>query len=94
LPPTPDSATNSGLMLLQFVVENFRSFRDKAVLSLVAAEGASAPQHVLARLDAFASRYRLVDGLDELWVVIDVDRWPREIGSHVHRLVDRLLRRE
>jgi hypothetical protein len=47
------------------------------------AEGTSSPQHVFARLDAFASRYQLVDGLDELWVVIDVDRWPEQQLSEV-----------
>ena len=46
-------------------------------------EGTSAPKHVLARLDAFASRYRLVEGLDELWLVIDVDRWPEQQLSEV-----------
>ena len=45
--------------------------------------GASAPKHVLGRLDAFASRYRLFEGLDELWLVIDVDRWPAQQLSEV-----------
>jgi hypothetical protein len=46
-------------------------------------DGISAPKHVLARLDTFASRYHLVDGLDELWLVIDVDRWPEQQLSEV-----------
>ena len=46
-------------------------------------EGTSAPKHVLRRLDAFASRYGFLDGLDELWLVIDVDRWPAEQLSEV-----------
>jgi hypothetical protein len=85
-------------MLMQFVVENFRSFREGPLVRAPARgprhqerrphrrepeEGTSAPRHVLARLDAFASRYRMVDGLDELWLVIDVDRWPEQQLSEV-----------
>ena len=46
-------------------------------------DGTSAPKHVIGRLDAFASRYRLLTGLDELWLVIDVDRWPAQQLSEV-----------
>jgi hypothetical protein len=46
-------------------------------------DGTSAPRHVLRRLDAFAARYRLLDGLDELWLVVDVDRWPAPQLSEV-----------
>ena len=46
-------------------------------------DGTSAPKHVLRRLDAFASRYRLHEGLDELWLVVDVDRWPPQHLSEV-----------
>lgn len=48
------------------------------VIATPPADGTSAPKHVLARLDSFVSRYRLVEGLDELWLVIDVDRWPEQ----------------
>ncbi|MEO7331717.1 MAG: RloB family protein [Minicystis sp.] len=43
----------------------------------------SAPKHVLARLADFATRYRLIEGMDELWLVIDVDRWPEQQLSEV-----------
>jgi len=46
-------------------------------------EGSSAPKHVLGRLASFASRYRLLEGLDELWLVLDVDRWPAQQLSEV-----------
>jgi hypothetical protein len=46
-------------------------------------DGTSAPKHVLRRLDAFAARYRLLEGLDELWLVVDVDRWPEQQLSEV-----------
>lgn len=35
---------------------------------------ASAPEHVLAQLDAFKRQYQLRK-IDELWLVIDVDQW-------------------
>lgn len=46
-------------------------------------DGTSAPKHVLGRLDAFSTRYRLFEGLDELWLVLDVDRWPAQQLSEV-----------
>jgi hypothetical protein len=49
------------------------------VLVLEAEEGRSAPKWVLSRLDAAVSApaARFKRGLDEAWMVLDVDRWPR-----------------
>jgi len=41
---------------------------------LVRDENASAPERVIAQLDAFRKQYSL-RAIDELWLVIDVDRW-------------------
>ena len=41
---------------------------------LPTSEGLSAPVHVLKRLDNIRRQYRMYEG-DELWLVIDVDRW-------------------
>ncbi|WP_437752287.1 AAA family ATPase [Sorangium sp. So ce1389] len=50
--PPQDSPAASEMLLLQFVVENFLSFRDKAVLSLVAVDGVPHAENQVARLDA------------------------------------------
>ncbi|XXT15628.1 ATP-binding protein [Sorangium sp. So ce429] len=50
--PPPDTPAASEMLLLQFVVENFLSFRDKAVLSLVAVDGVPHAENQVARLDA------------------------------------------
>jgi hypothetical protein len=36
---------------------------------------ASDPQHVIALLDEFRKNYPFKKGYDELWLVIDIDRW-------------------
>lgn len=36
---------------------------------------ASAPEHVMKMLDQFCERYYYEEGLDELWLVVDTDRW-------------------
>jgi hypothetical protein len=36
---------------------------------------ASAPEYVLRMLDEFCSQYKLKADVDELWLVIDTDRW-------------------
>ena len=38
-------------------------------------EMASAPEYVIRLLDEFRSQYKLKAGLDELWLVLDTDRW-------------------
>lgn len=43
---------------------------------------ASAPEHMIAQLDAFKKKYRL-RAIDELWLVIDVDRWGDAKLSHI-----------
>ncbi|MEM7534027.1 MAG: RloB family protein [Chloroflexota bacterium] len=45
----------------------------------------SAPERVLAELDIYQQRYRL-EQTDELWMVIDVDRWGDRQLSAVARL--------
>jgi hypothetical protein len=36
---------------------------------------ASAPEYVMKMLDQFCDRYQYEEGLDELWLVVDTDRW-------------------
>lgn len=36
---------------------------------------ASAPEYVIRMLDEFRSHYKLKAGVDELWLVVDTDRW-------------------
>lgn len=38
-------------------------------------DGNSSPLHVLARLDAFAAKYSFKSQRDQLWMVIDTDKW-------------------
>ena len=38
-------------------------------------EKASAPEYIIRLLDEFRSQYKLKPGLDELWLVLDTDRW-------------------
>jgi hypothetical protein len=45
-------------------------------------DGKSAPQHVLERLARFKSDYELA-GDDQLWLVVDVDRWRDRTLSEV-----------
>lgn len=51
------------------------------------ASGKSSPKHVLANLDAFKAAFELEDD-DELWLVIDRDRWtPQALSSVAKRCV-------
>ncbi|MCP5053079.1 MAG: RloB domain-containing protein [bacterium] len=45
---------------------------------------ASAPEHVISTLDKFKRKYHLNQG-DELWMVIDVDRWGQKKLSRIAR---------
>lgn len=45
----------------------------------------SAPAHVLARADEHCKRFRMRDGLDQLWLVFDVDTWKEEMLASVAR---------
>ncbi len=36
---------------------------------------ASAPEYIMKALDRFCDRYYYEEGLDELWLVVDTDRW-------------------
>lgn len=47
-------------------------------------DGASAPKHVLQRLQQFKKDFNLLSG-DALWLVVDKDRWPNEQLSDVAR---------
>jgi hypothetical protein len=40
----------------------------------------SSPNHVCSRADAFMTSYELSPGIDQLWLVLDVDRWG---GNHL-----------
>ncbi len=37
----------------------------------------SSPEHVLRRAQVYSDKTDLVDG-DQMWIVVDVDRWPQE----------------
>jgi hypothetical protein len=46
----------------------------------------SSPKHVLEELHGFKKRYKKKYGLDEhdeLWLVIDLDRWPQQMLSEI-----------
>jgi hypothetical protein len=63
----------------------FAQFRDTRVQVKVLPTGAdnhSSPQHVIDRLKDFCNEYQIGDG-DELWLMIDVDRWPPEALSQI-----------
>lgn len=73
----------------------FEALRDREVIDPrrvrievigAADDTASAPQHVLSRLDGFERRHSLNRDIDQLWLVVDVDHW-REPG-HVQNLVE------
>jgi len=49
-------------------------------------DAGSDPQTVILALDKFCSQYRLRSGYDELWLVIDVDRWHQKHLSDVGSL--------
>jgi hypothetical protein len=48
---------------------------------------ASSPKRVLEQLDEFKTNYRLKSNYDELWLVIDVDRWGVDKLAEISRLV-------
>ncbi|MBW2661022.1 MAG: RloB domain-containing protein [Deltaproteobacteria bacterium] len=61
----------------------FSMFRNKRcqVKIIASLEGRSAPKYVLEQLKKFKKEYQL-KGDDELWLMIDVDRWPeRELAA-------------
>jgi len=51
-------------------------------------DSGSDPESVLKALDKFRSQYSLRLNYDELWLVIDVDRWPIKKLSEVSSLCD------
>jgi len=55
----------------------FSLFRNRRcqVKIIASSEGRSAPKYVLEQLKKFKKEYQL-KGDDELWLMIDVDRWP------------------
>lgn len=56
------------------VISPFRSHRVRQLEIIPSENGCSAPNHVLAALDDYKAANQIVAG-DELWLVIDVDRW-------------------
>jgi len=47
---------------------------------------ASSPKHVLEQLDEFRKNYKIKIDYDELWLVLDVDRWGEEKLAEICRL--------
>ncbi|WP_052210888.1 RloB family protein [Rhizobium rhizogenes] len=62
----------------------FESFRltNVQVRVLPSEDGKSSPQHVLENAQVYKDKFDWGDG-DELWLVIDVDRWPAATLSEV-----------
>ena len=68
----------------------FRGLQERGIISrnrvkieiVETTEGASAPRRVIERLNLFAQDYLLTHD-DELWLVIDIDRWPERQLSEV-----------
>ena len=66
----------------------FQTNRVHIELLTTGAEDSSAPQHVLARLELIKDDY-LLDQDDELWLMIDIDRWPQGSLARVCADADR-----
>ena len=82
-------------LYFEALVEGVRRVK---VVALPALDGLSAPEHVIQRLHEFGSRRGLVSrdstGGDELWMVLDVDRWFAENRIQVtHQVLDEAARR-
>ncbi len=65
--------------------ERFRNPRVEITV-LPTTEGHSAPDHVIRRLDKIRRNYRFYEG-DELWLVIDKDKWDDSKLSRIAQLV-------
>jgi len=65
----------------------FRAFRETRVRIRVipSSDGKSSPRHVFDNLRAYASEYEIGAG-DELWAVVDRDRWPTRALSEIAAL--------
>jgi len=68
----------------------FSMFRSSRVqVRVIPSEGGrSSPQHVLERLDAYRDEFQ-IGGDDELWLMIDVDRWGNAKLSQVCKQASR-----
>lgn len=69
------------------------------VVALPALDGLSAPEHVIQRLHEFGARRGLAPrdstGGDELWMVLDVDRWFAENRIQItHQVLDEAAQRD
>ncbi|MBM9578897.1 RloB domain-containing protein [Leptospira sp. 201903070] len=64
-----------------FNSEIFHSSRLQVIV-LETKDGNSAPKHILERLRKYKDSYKL-EANDQLWLMIDVDRWPNEQISEV-----------
>lgn len=51
----------------------------------------SSPSHVMKQLDDYKEQYSL-EADDELWLVIDKDRWPQTLGTRVYLLAESIIR--
>jgi len=61
--------------------ESFK-FSNVQVKPIPSKNGNSSPEKVLENLRGFRSEYQIGEG-DELWIAIDVDRWPQQALSEV-----------
>ncbi|XDD50937.1 RloB family protein [Leptospira sp. WS92.C1] len=64
-----------------FNSEIFHSSRLQVIV-LETKDGYSAPKHILERLREYKNSHKL-EASDQLWLMIDVDRWPNEQISEV-----------
>ncbi|OAP35163.1 hypothetical protein AU381_25770 [Sinorhizobium glycinis] len=70
-----------GSLTEKIYFESFR-FTNVQVRVIPSENGKSSPQHVLENAKVYKETFDLGDG-DELWLVIDVDRWPAATLSEV-----------
>ena len=57
--------------------------RSRVVVHVLPSDGASAPKRVFEAVDRFVRDRDFHEDLDEIWLVLDVDRWPEKQLSEV-----------
>lgn len=62
--------------------DQFRERRVQVEILPMGEDNQSSPQHVLERLNGYCGEYQIGEG-DELWLMIDVDRWGDKILSAI-----------
>jgi hypothetical protein len=63
--------------------EEFR-FTNLQIKVIPSQGGKSSPNHIFENVETFKQKYELGQG-DQLWIVIDVDRWPKATLSEVSK---------